>query len=102
MLDALDGETHSADAVHRGRGAALLNVAGDCEAGFEAAFAFLADHVRDNLGGVGGAGVLVVEDEFAGTVLALVGGEALAEVVDVAGEHVEVDAFFGGVYLRSD
>ena len=35
-LDAFDREADGADAVHGGRGAALLDVAGDGEAGFEA------------------------------------------------------------------
>lgn len=96
-LDAFDGETDGTHAVHgRGR-AALLDVAGDSEAGFEAAFGFFLDHVGDDLGGVCGVGVFVVQYQFPRATLAFVFGEAGFQMVDVAGQHFHGYAFFGRV-----
>lgn len=70
---------------------------GDGEAGFEAAFGFLANHVGDDFGGVSFRGVLVAEDQLAGAGFAFIFGETLLQVFDVPGEHLEVDALFGRV-----
>ena len=75
----------------------MCNVSWDREAGFEAASAFLADHVGDDLGGVGVRGVFVSEDQFPRAVLPLVSREAFAQVTYVPREHLDVDSLFGSV-----
>ena len=70
---------------------------GNGEPGFEAAVRLFLDHIGNDLRGICGRGVLGVEDEFATPCLALVGGEAFAEMFDVSAQHCKIDAFFGSV-----
>ena len=56
---------------------------GDSEARVEFAAALFADDVGDDLGGVGLGGLFVTEDDLSTTILTLVLGELLFQVLDV-------------------
>ena len=101
MVHGLDGEPDGSDTVHGGGDGALLEVTGYSVAGFKFALAGFRDHLGDDLHVVGLGCLLVDEDYLTRPADTLVLLEDLAEVVNVAVEHLEADAFFGSVYAHS-
>jgi len=100
VLDALDAHAEGAHTVHGRRLAALLEVARHGSTGLETALGLLLDHVCDHLRGVGRRSTFVAEYELAGAVGSLVVGEVVAEELDVALEHVDIDPFLGDIDRR--
>lgn len=97
VLHTLDTETDGTDTVHGRGNTTLLHVSRDGETRVELAAALFTDNVCDDFGSVGLGCFFVAENNLSAAVLALVLGELLLQMLNVRGDHLEVDALFGCV-----